>query len=202
MLHGHHMLEPRVVRRRYLPTTHMLAAGIVAALLAPLPIRGQSYGLSDLPPDAKPADLSVYLEASVAGTLFHVCRSTDVKGRFGWYLRASEASLLDAQKNEIGKARFTYSGLPRVRVEAAWEDIKGGTVVAKATTRGPLPGKPELQWQRYDVEMRSGEGRLTEAKAIIRIAAWKTIPYRERCDKARAGTEVRSSFTATDLFFK
>jgi hypothetical protein len=170
--------------------------------LGPLPARGQPYGLSDLPPDARPSDLSSYLEASVTGTLFYVCRSTDVKGRFAWYLRASGAALFDARKNEIGRSNFKYSGIPRIRIEATWEDVKGGTVVAKATGRGTLSANPAMEWRRFDVASRSGEGQLTEAKAAIRISAWKTIPYSEPCDRSRAGAEVRSPFTGTDVFFK
>jgi hypothetical protein len=175
---------------------------VAGALLGMQPSHSQNHRLSDLPPDARPAGLSVYLEASVSGTMFYVCRSTDVIGRFGWYLRASEATLRDGQKNEMGKSHFNYSGIPRARVEASWEDVQGGRVVAKAAGHGPIPTNSELEWRRFDIQSHSGEGRITEARAIVRIAAWRTIPYAERCDKSRAAVEVRSSFAGTDFLFK
>jgi hypothetical protein len=198
------MLKPCTITRKCSPAMLVLATGFAATLFAPLPTCGQTYGLSDLPAEARPSDLSVFLEARVTGTLVYVCRPTDVIGRMAWYLRESEATLFDARKNQIGKSHFKYSGIPLVRVKATWEDTEGGTVVAGDRTagRGTLLSNPDVEWQRYDVESRSGEGPITEAKAIFRIAPWRTIPYAERCDKSHAGTEVRAQINATDLFLK
>ena len=198
------MLKPRIITPKCSPAILLLATAFAATLLAPLPAQGQTFELSDLPAEARPSDLSVFLEASVTGTLFYVCRPTDVIGRMAWYLRASEATLFDAQKNQIGKSHFRYSGIPLVRVKATWEGTEGGTVVANDSmaSRGTLPSNSDIEWQRYDVKSHSGGGPISEAKAIFRIAAWRTIPYAERCDKSRAGKEVRVQFTATDLFLK
>jgi hypothetical protein len=184
--------------------TMTIVASISAILLAPPSAEAQPYGLSDLPPNARPSDLSVYLEASAVGTMLHACVGTDVIGVFAWYLRGSQATLFDAQKNRAGKSQISYNGIPIPRVEAIWEDIKGGKVLATPNklNHGILPANREIGWERFDVKSHKGAGRITEAKSIIRIAAWRTRPYAQPCDRSRAGTEVSTAFTATDLFMK
>ena len=177
---------------------------VLAMLLTSLPARAQTYGLSDIPPGARPTDMTVYLQVTVSGTMNHVCVGTDVPGVMAWYLKRSEAKLFDSGKKPIGKALMQYSGIPRVRVEAIWEDAQGGKVVSAPAPsgRGALAANSDIGWQRYDVQSREGSGPIAKARSVIRITAWRNIPYSQPCDRSRAGSETESTFSATDLFMK
>jgi hypothetical protein len=182
-----------------------LPVAVAAILLARQEVQPQRrYGFADLPAAARPADSSAYLELSATGTLYYVCRGTDVKGKTAWYLRRSEATLSDARNSPASTSQFSYSGMPRVRVEATWQAPGGGKIIAAADNmaRGTLPAAPDIGWQRYDVQSRQGAGGLADAKSVIRIAAWRHFPYDKPCDRSRLGAELRVPFTATDIFLK
>lgn len=65
-----------------------ILAGIVAVLAAVSPGRAQ-VALPDLPPDARPEQVSVYLEVAVVGTQLYVCALTDAFV-WAWILMASD----------------------------------------------------------------------------------------------------------------
>jgi len=175
------------------------AALIVGALLA-VPVHARSLGLSDLPPEARLPGMKLNFAAMVVGTHTFKCSQTDVAGQFGWYLVRSTGSLSNAKNAPLGETAIDYSGAPIIHTQAVWQDASGATIVSSDTRQGAIPGAPDLQWRRYHILSTTGAGALANTTYVVRISAWKVLPYSAPCNKGHAGEQVSSSFQAIDLF--
>ena len=160
----------------------------------------QTIDLSGLPPEARLPGMALRLQASIAGIHLFRCVSTDVVGQYGWRLARSAGSLTDQAGAPIGETEITYSGAPVVRAEAVWRDAQGGAIAAIGDRIGAVPGAPDLQWRRFRVRSTTGAGPLAGTRYVIRVAAWRILPYATPCDKAHAGDQATAPFHATDWF--
>lgn len=182
---------------------HVMRLAVAAALAACVgsaTVRAQTIDLLDLPPDARLPGMKLKLQASVVGTHLFKCVGTDVVGQYAWYLTRSAGSLFDAANAPIGETEISYSGVPIVRAEAVWRDANGGSIAAAEFRDGGVLGAPNLQWRRFRIRSTTGAGPLAGTGYVIRIAAWRVLPYSTPCDKARAGDQTTAPFKATDLF--
>jgi hypothetical protein len=199
------MTKRAVDRRR--PMTHANARSAMGLALVALAIcvgseavRAQTIDLAGLPPEARLPGMKLKLQAPVVGTHQFTCMGTDVVGQYAWRLTRSAGSLFDAANTPIGETEISYSGVPIVRAEAVWRDANGGSIAAAESRDGAIPGAPDLQWRRFRIRSATGAGRLAGTRYVIRIAAWRVLPYSISCERAHAGGETTASFKATDLF--
>jgi hypothetical protein len=180
---------------------HLPLAALLATLLAGAPAQAESKALSDLPAGAQPEGLALYLEAQLAGTLTYICGRTDAMA-WAWILRASDATLRDARNRRLGTFAERVTVIPPPRhPRSNWNGADGGNLVAALETSAQFPGEDRV-WERYQVQSRTGAGRLTEAKSIVRVTtAWRIRPQ-TRCDQSRSGVATRLPYRGTVLFFK
>jgi hypothetical protein len=200
------MMKPAIAGRQAMArasvrsATGLALAAALAACAGAQTVRAQTIDLSGLPPEARLPGMKPKLQASVVGTHLFKCVGTDVVGRYAWYLTRSAGSLFDAANAPIGETEISYSGVPIVRAKAVWRDANGGSIAAAEFRDGGVPGAPDLQWRRFHILSTTGAGPLAGTSYVIRIAAWRVLPYSTPCDKAHVGDETTASFTATDLF--
>ena len=189
-----------IARASFRSAGRLVLAATLAACSGAATVRAQTIDLSDLPPEARLPGMKLKLEASVVGTHLFKCVGTDVGGQYAWYLTRSAGSEFDPANAPIGETEISYSGVPIVRAEAVWRDANGGSIAAAEFRDGGVPGAPDLQWRRFHVRSTTGAGPLAGTSYVIRIAAWKVLPYSTPCDKAHAGEQTTAPFKATDLF--
>ena len=200
------MMKPAIAGRQAMArasvrlATGLALAAALAACAGAQTARAQTIDFSGLPPEARLPGMKLTLQAPVVGTHLFKCAGTDVVGQYAWYLTRSAGSLLDAADAPIGETEIRYSGAPIVRAEAVWRDANGGSIAATEFRDGGVPGAPDLQWRRFRIRSTTGAGPLTGSSYVIRIAAWRVLPYSTPCDKAHVGDETTAPFTATDLF--
>jgi hypothetical protein len=187
-------------RARVRSATGLALAAALAACAGAQTVRAQTIDLSGLPPEARLPGMKLKLQAPVVGTHLFKCVGTDVVGQYAWYLTRSAGSLFDAAHAPIGETEISYSGVPIVRAEAVWRDANGGSIAAAEFRDGGVPGAPDLQWRRFRIRSTTGAGPFAGTRSVIRIAAWRVLPYSTPCDKAHVGHETTASFKATDLF--
>jgi hypothetical protein len=199
------MMKRAIDRRR--PMTRANACSAMGLALAALAIgagaeavRAQTIDLAGLPPEARLPGMKLKVQASVVGTHQFACAGTDVVGQYAWRLTRSAGSLFDAAHTPIGETDIRYAGVPIVRVEAVWRDADGGSIAAAEFRDGAVPGAPDLQWRRFRIRSATGAGSLAGTRYVIRIAAWRVLPFSIPCDRAHVGGETAASFKATDLF--
>jgi len=189
-----------MARARVRSATGLALAAALAACAGGQSVRAQTIDLSGLPPEARLPGMKLKLQVPVVGTHLFKCVGTDVVGQYAWYLTRSAGSLLDAAHAPIGETEISYSGVPIVRAEAVWRDANGGSIAAAEFHDGGVRGAPDLQWRRFHILSTTGAGPLAGTSYVIRIAAWRVLPYSTPCDKAHVGDETTASFKATDLF--
>ena len=178
----------------------ILIAALGATALAAL-VRAETKDAADLPASARPEGLSLYIEATSRGTLTYVCGRTDAMA-WAWILRASDATLRDAANRKIGTFTSRVAVIPPPsHPKSNWDGSDGASLVAALEMSAQFPGEDRF-WERYEVRSRTGTGRFTAAKSIVRVStAWKIRPE-TKCDASRAGTVTRLPYRATILFFK
>ena len=178
----------------------ILIAALGATALAAL-VRAETKDAADLPASARPEGLSVYIEATSSGTLTYVCGRTDAMA-WAWILRASDATLRDAANRKIGTFMSRVTVIPPPsHPKSNWNGSDGASLVAALEMASQFPGEDRV-WERYEVQSRTGTGRFTAAKSIVRVStAWKIRPE-TTCDATRAGAITRFPYRATVLFFK
>jgi len=155
------------------------------------PAAAQAPNLADLPAALKPAGLSVYLEVPATGVQIYTCGKSDA-GAATWVFKAPEATLLDAQKKQIGKH---YAG-------PTWEALAGGKVVGAVKGNAPAPEAGAIPWLLLDIKSSEGASVFNQAKGILRVSTHGGVAPTQGCDAAHAGQEARVPYTATYLFLK
>ena len=138
-----------------------------------------------------PAGLAVYLEVPATGAQVYTCRKNDA-GTWAWTLKGPDAQLLDTDKKPLGKH---YAG-------PTWEGNDGGKVVGAAKASAPAPNDNGIPWLLLDIKSRDGDGVLTKAQAVLRVATSGGVAPTGGCDETRADAENRVPYTATYLFLK
>jgi hypothetical protein len=189
-----------IARASVRSATGLALAAALAACAGAQTVRAQAIDLSGLPPEAHLPGMKLKLQAPVVGTHLFKCVGTDLVGEYAWYLMRSAGSLLDAANASFGETEINYSGFPTVRAEAVWRDANGVSIAAADFRVGAIPGAPDLQWRRFHIQSTSGGGPLAGTTYVVRIAAWRVLPYTAPCDKEHAGDVTTAPFTATDLF--
>lgn len=169
----------------------MAELGIMGLLVSAQPLYAATPKLDQLPASIKPTGLSVFLEAPAKGVQVYTC-SKDNSGKWAWTLKAPDARLFDSHKKPIGKH---YAG-------PTWEGKDGGKIVGAAKGSAPAPSGKAIPWLLLDVKSHEGTGRLTDAKAVLRVSTAGGLAPAQGCDEAHANKETRVPYTATYLFLK
>lgn len=133
----------------------------------------------------------VVLVAHASGSQIYACRP-DAGGKFGWTLKAPDATLKDGSGKVIGSH---FAG-------PTWKLEDGSQVIGKASAHVDSPDDPNsIPWLRVDVVTHSGQGLLTHVTSIQRIHTHGGKPPVQGCDKSLVDSETKSSYTADYYFY-
>jgi Protein of unknown function (DUF3455) len=177
----------RVEREQSMRT--LILAGVALSALAMQ--SGLARAAEEPPATLNPDKLSVYIDAAATGVQIYTC-SKNPAGAWAWTFKAPEAALSDHDNKAVAKH---YAG-------PTWEGPDGGKVVGAVKTSMPAPGAGDIPWLLLDIKSREGSGRLTEAKAIVRMATHGGTAPAQACGEAQSGQESRVPYTASYLFLK
>ena len=189
---------PMILVRRH--ASAILAA--MASVVVGSSVQAQSGLPPELPQGARPAGISVYLQATVVGAETYVCGMTDAFA-WAWFLQDSTATLSDADGNALGKFSSRIRTVaPRSWEDANWQDVRGGKIVVVRVAGGQLSAQGPRAWLRYDVQSREGAGDFAGARTIVRVSsAWFNRPTHP-CDQSHAGLQMQMPYQGIDLFMK
>jgi hypothetical protein len=138
-----------------------------------------------------PSDQVVLLKANARGVQIYECKAAaGGSGTFGWALKAPEATLLDERGEVIGKH---YAG-------PTWEVRDGSRVVGEKVAQSDAPEAGAIPWLLLRVREAEGNGLLSGAKSVQRVATSGGKPPSDGCDAAHTTAEVRVPYTATYYF--
>jgi hypothetical protein len=165
---------------------------LVAMVIAmAMPAIGQNVARPDVPDQIKaPAGEQVVLQVHATGSQIYVCKA-GADGKFAWTLKAPEAELHDQQGAVVG---HHYAG-------PAWKLNDGSEVTGKAVARADSPEADSIPWLLVSVTGHSGDGGLSRVTSIQRIHTKGGQPPATGCDQSKAGSEVKSSYTADYYFY-
>jgi uncharacterized protein DUF3455 len=144
-----------------------------------------------VPPALNPDKLSIFRVVSAIGAQVYTCTSNPA-GNTDWVLKGPDALLFDSHSKPVGKH---YAG-------PIWEGLDGDKVVGRVKISMPAPVDNAIPWLLLDIKSREGSGAFTEAHAIVRMGTTGGTAPHDGCDEARAGQEVRVSYTAIYVFLK
>jgi hypothetical protein len=138
-----------------------------------------------------PMDQAVLLKARARGVQTYECKAAaSSQGAFVWALKAPEAVLFDERGEAIGKH---YAG-------PAWELRDGSRVIGEKIAQSDAPEAGAIPWLLLRVRQTEGNGVLTHAQTVQRVATSGGKPPPDGCDAAHAAAEVRVPYTATYYF--
>lgn len=161
----------------------LIAIGVCAS--------AQSLPRPDVPDAIKaPGNEQVVLQVQATGSQIYVCKA-GADGKFGWALKAPDAELHDSQGAVVG---HHYAG-------PAWKLNDGSEVTGKAAAHVDSPDANSIPWLLVSVTGHSGDGALSRVTSIQRIHTKGGQPPAGGCDQSKAGSEVKSSYTADYYFY-
>src|SRR5262252_1602574 len=169
--------------------TAIFAAGTF--LLAAAGGASTKDGVVEVPAALNPDKLSIFRVVSATGVQVYTC-TRNPAGAAGWALKGPDALLFDPQNKPVGKH---YAG-------PTWEGLDGGKVVGEVKTSMPAPVDNAIPWLLLDAKSHEGSGAFTQAQAIVRMGTTGGAAPGDGCDEARAGQELRVSYSAIYVFLK
>jgi hypothetical protein len=133
----------------------------------------------------------VLLKANASGVQIYECKAAAGNpGAFVWALKAPEAALFDERGELIGKH---YAG-------PTWEARDGSRVVGEKVAQSDAPDAGAIPWLLLRVRQTEGNGVLSGAQSVQRVATSGGKPPPDGCDAAHASQEIRVPYTATYYF--
>lgn len=165
---------------------------LVAMLIAlTIPAVGQTAPRPAVPDQIKaPAGEQVVLQVRATGSQIYECKA-GADGKFAWALKAPEAELHNQQGAVVG---HHYGG-------PGWKLNDGSEVTGKAVARVDSPDADSIPWLLVAATGHSGDGGLSRVSSIQRIHTKGGQPPAGGCEEAKAGAEVKSSYTADYYFY-
>jgi hypothetical protein len=136
-----------------------------------------------------PANEQVLLQVHAKGDQVYTCTSNGAQ--FDWTLKAPDAQLTEKNGKPFGKH---FAG-------PTWEANDGSRVTGKAAANVASPDPWSIPWLLVTVVSRSGNGVLSRVSSIQRINTKGGNAPTSGCEKAHAGWEFRTSYSADYVFF-
>lgn len=169
----------------------MLATAMtVSLMLLTLPAWGQGAA-PDIPPVLNPPEgTKLVLVADAKGDQIYACK--EQSGQYSWTLKAPEAQLFDKQGKVLGRH---FAG-------PSWELKDGSAVTGQKIASADPHDKEAIPWLLLAVASRSGSGKLTNVTHIQRLNTKGGKAPPSGCDVSSGGKEVRSTYSATYLFYE
>lgn len=124
------------------------------------------------------------------GVQIYTCKAAG--GRYGWSLKAPDATLSDATGHVIGKH---FAG-------PSWQATDGSSVVGEPLNVSPSPDKGAIAWLVLRAKSHQGGGAMADVQYIVRTQTEGGVAPPTGCDAAHVGHEVRVPYRAIYLFFR
>jgi hypothetical protein len=164
--------------------------GFAALLLASCILFSIAAFAQQVPKELQPPPSEQFLlQVHAKGDQIYTCKADGAQ--FAWTLKGPDAQLFGKDGEPFGKH---FAG-------PSWEANDGSRVTGKAVANTPSPGADSIPWLLVTVVSRSGDGVLARATSIQRINTKGGKAPASGCDAARAGEEVRASYSADYAFF-
>ena len=138
-----------------------------------------------------PESESVVLKVLGMGYQIYTCKAATGDGAFEWVLERPQADLLNESGEKIGKH---YEG-------PSWEATDGSKVTGQVQQRAAAPEAGAVPWLLLKAVSVSGSGTFGRVTYIQRVNTRGGAPPAERCDRARAGSNVSIDYQADYYFY-
>ena len=137
-----------------------------------------------------PTGQQPFLKVFASGVQIYSCQA-DASGNFVWTLKAPEASLFEGQ-TLVG----SHYGGP------TWESKDGSKVVGEVASRTDSTDPTAIPWLLLRAKSTAGNGILSQTSYIHRLATSGGRAPQGGCDKNKADSETRVSYSADYYFYK